>query len=242
MDSDATTKPQKEKKKRIEIIDALRGFAVVLMVCHHFLYDLVTFLDAPDWFFSNGVFDVLQPFFAGVFIVLCGVSSNFSRSNIKRGLITLGFALGVTGVTVFLEMPIIFGILHLLSFCMLFYGILHKFIEKIPSVPFLIICILLAIISAYCVNNIPVQSDNLWIFGWAGKDFLSYDYFPLFPWLFVFLAGTVIGRYIAADKFPQKFYTAKVPVLSFVGRHALIVYIVHQPVLYLITLLIGSIK
>ena len=242
MEPETIQKPNKDKKKRIEIIDALRGFAVVLMVCHHFLYDLVTFLDAPDRFFSNRVFDVLQPFFAGVFIVLCGVSSNFSRSNIRRGIITLCFALGVTGVTVLLEMPIVFGILHLLSFCMLFYGILQKLIEKIPGIPFFVISVLLAIISAYCVNNIPVQSDNLWIFGWTGKDFLSYDYFPLFPWLFVFLAGTVIGRYIAGGNFPAKFYTVKIPVFSTIGRHALIIYIVHQPVLYLITLLIGSIK
>ena len=242
MEPDIKQKQDKAKKERIDIIDALRGFAVVLMVCHHFLYDMVEFLDAPDWLFSNRVFDILQPFFAGVFIVLCGVSSNFSRSNIRRGIITLCFALGVTGVTVFLDMPIIFGILHLLSFCMLFYGILQKLIEKIPGIPFFVISVLLAIISAYCVNNIPVKSDNLWIFGWESSSFLSYDYFPLFPWLFVFLAGTVIGRYIADRKLPGKFYTVKVPVLSTIGRHALIVYIVHQPVLYLITLLIGSMK
>ena len=242
MDFETTQKPHNEKKKRIEIIDALRGFAVVLMVCHHFLYDLVEFLDAPEWLFSNKVFDVLQPFFAGVFVVLCGVSSNFSRSNIKRGLITLGFALGVTGVTVYLEMPIIFGILHLLAFCMLFYGITRKVIEKIPGIPLLVICILLAIISSYCVNNISVESDKFWILGWAGQGFVSYDYFPLFPWIFVFLAGTVVGRYIAKDRFPRRFYTAKVPVLSTIGRHALIVYIAHQPVLYLITLMIGRFK
>ena len=52
----------------------------------------------------------------------------------------------------------------------------------------------------------------------------------------------IVGRYIAKDRFPRRFYTAKVPVLSTIGRHALIVYIAHQPVLYLITLMIGRFK
>ncbi len=242
MNVDMSVQQNKPKKERIEILDALRGFAVVLMVCHHFLYDLVVFLDAPEWLFSNKAFDILQPFFAGVFIALCGVSSNFSRSNIKRGIITLGFALGVTAVTIYLEMPIIFGVLHLLACCMLFYGITHRLLEKINGIFLLIICVALVIISAYCVNNIPVQSDKLWILGFAAEDFVSYDYFPLLPWLFVFLSGTVIGRYIAADKFPRWFYKVKIPVLSFIGRHALVIYIVHQPLLYLITLLIKGIE
>ena len=196
MDFETTPKQHKEKKKRIEIIDALRGFAVILMVCHHFLYDLVEFLDAPEWLFSNPVFDVLQPFFASVFIALCGVSSNFSRSNIKRGFITLAVAIGVTGVTVMLEMPIIFGVLHLLSVCMIFYGVTHKLWEKIPKTVLLIFSILGIIISSYCVKNIEIQSEHLWIFGWQYDGFVSYDYFPLFPWLFVFLFGTWLGYYI----------------------------------------------
>lgn len=235
---DTVQKQNKEKKKRIEILDALRGFAVILMVCHHFLYDLVEFLDAPMWLFSNPVFDILQPFFAGIFIALCGVSSNFSRSNIKRGLITLAVALCITGVTWLMDMPIVFGVLHLLSVCMLFYGLSHKLLEKIPNVPMLIFCVLGVIISSYCVNNVSVQSDNLWILGWRGDNFISYDYFPLLPWIFVFLFGTCIGRYITANKFPDWFYKAKIPVLPFVGRHALVIYILHQPVLYLITILI----
>lgn len=240
MDSEITQKLNNQKKKRIEIIDALRGFAVILMVCHHFLYDLVEFLDAPSWLFTNPVFDILQPFFASVFIALCGVSSNFSRSNIKRGIFTLAVAICITGVTVILEMPIIFGVLHLLSVCMIFYGITQKLWEKIPKTVLLIFSMLGIIISSYCVNNIEIHSEHLWMFGWKYDGFLSYDYFPLFPWIFVFLLGACVGYCVKENRFPKWFYETKVPVLPFIGRHALVVYIIHQPILYGITLLLGG--
>lgn len=57
-----------ERPARIELMDALRGLAVCLMVLHHFLYDLCAFLGAPWWLFTNPVFDVLHYFFAGLFI------------------------------------------------------------------------------------------------------------------------------------------------------------------------------
>ena len=69
------------QRKRIDLIDALRGLAVLLMVFHHLMFDLVEFLGAPTWFFANPVFNFLHYIFAGVFIFLSGVSSQFSRSN-----------------------------------------------------------------------------------------------------------------------------------------------------------------
>lgn len=232
---------EKARKKRIDIIDALRGCAVIYMVYHHLVYDLVVFSGAPSRLVDNAVIDILQPLFASVFIVLCGVSSNFSKSNLKRGAITLAVAMCITLVTTIMDMPINFGVLHLLSVCMLLYGFTRKLFEKINGMLLLVICIALAIISSYCVNNIDVQSGNLWILGWQG-DFVSYDYFPLFPWVFVFLAGTAIGRYIARGRFPQWFYNAKIPVLPAIGRHSLIIYIAHQPVLYALTLVISLFK
>lgn len=228
-------------KQRIQSIDALRGLAVVLMVIHHFLYDLCAFLGAPWWLFSNPVFDFLHYIFAGVFIVLSGVSSRFSRSNIKRGVIVLVVAMVITLVTWFMDMPIRFGVLHLLGVCMVFYGITHKLWESIPAKLMPMLCVLLLIISALAVKYISIDSEHLWMFGWYTDDFYSSDYFPLFPWMFAFLFGTWAGKYIREGRLPEKFYTFTMPVLPQIGRKALIIYIVHQPVLYGLTMLLYKI-
>lgn len=238
MNFETASNPNKEKKKRIEILDALRGFAVILMICHHFMYDMESFLNVPGDFFLIRFFYMIQPFIASTFIVLCGISSNFSASNIKRGFITLAVAVGITGVTTLMDMPIVFGVLHLLSVCMLFYGFTYKLWEKVPKIFMAIFCVLGIIVSSYCVNNIEIQSDHLWILGWKSDGFVSFDYFPLLPWIFVFLFGTWLGYYIKNNRFPKWFYNAKIPVLPFIGRHALIIYIIHQPVLYGITMLL----
>lgn len=232
----------KPKKERIQSMDALRGLAVVLMVIHHFLYDLCAFLGAPWWLFSNPVFNFLHYVFAGTFVLLAGVSSRFSRSNLKRGLIVLVIALVITLVTTLMDMPIRFGVLHMLGFCMVFYALTHKLWESIPTPVMPLLCIVLLVGSALAVHLIPIDAKCLWMFGWIYDGFVSTDYFPIFPWLFVFLLGTWLGKYIRERRFPGWFYSMKVPVFPAIGRHALIVYIVHQPVLYGITLVLIWLK
>lgn len=226
-----------EKKQRIELMDALRGLAVLLMVVHHFLYDLTAFCGAPWWVFSNPVFDVLHYIFAGLFILLSGVSSNFSRSNTRRGVKALVCAAVITIVTVFMEMDIWFGVLHLLSVCMILYGLTRPLWEKLGwLVPVLSVAGVLA--TRHMVYGIPTENPYLWMFGWTTDAFYSTDYFPMLPWAFVFLFGTWLGKYIKAGKLPQWFYTTRAPRLAAVGRHSLEIYIVHQPVLYGLTMII----
>lgn len=230
---------EKKKSERIQSIDALRGLAVVLMVIHHFLYDLVEFLGAPPWLFSNPVFDILHYIFAGVFIGLSGLSSRFSRSNIKRGIKVLVIAFLISLVTYFMNMPIRFGVLHLLGFCMVFYGLTRKLWDSVPEKIAPFIYIVLTVISAVILNMVnPVSVTWLWPFGAYAKGFYSSDYFPVFPWLFVFLFGSWLGKLVKEKRMPDKLYTINPPFFPKVGRLALIIYIVHQPVLYGITMLI----
>ena len=226
-----------KERNRIEIIDALRGLSVVLMVAHHLLYNLTAFLGAPTWIFSNPVFDILQPFFAGVFIFLSGVSSRFSRSNVKRGLLAFALAMGITAVTSLMGMPIWWGVLHLLAFCMVFFGLTRKLWDIIPKTLAPIIFIALIIAGVVARAQISVVCPHPWlrylisILGWSQQGFVSFDYFPILPWLFVFLLGTWAGIFIRDKKLPQWFYDCKVPIFPKVGRKALLIYILHQPIL-----------
>ena len=231
-------KTKREAPKRIELMDALRGLALCLMVAHHFFYDLAAFCGAPWWLFTNPVFDVLHYFFAGLFIFLSGISSNFSRSNLRRGLRALALSLGITLVTVLMDMDILFGVLHMLSVCMIFYGLTRRLWEALPRAVTPVLCLAGILLTAPLVNGKTTTLPYLWMFGWTQPTFYSTDYFPLLPWIFVFLLGTWAGRYVRERRLPEWFYTARAPHLAAVGRHSLLIYVAHQPVLYGVTMLI----
>ena len=243
---------------RIEAMDALRGLCVVLMCFHHFFYDLAAFLGAPWWVFSNPVFNVLHYLFAGCFILLSGVSSRFSRSNLKRGAKLLAIALALTLVTWLgevlgkkllgedLGILIVCGVLHMLALCMLFYGLTHKLWDRMPDWGMLVFCLLGTVLTAPLTNGVVIHDPTytrgfFFPFGLITESFYSADYFPLFPWLFVFLFGTWLGGKIRAGKLPERFYTWKCPFFPKVGRRALLIYILHQPALLLLTLGIGAV-
>ena len=74
------------------------------------------------------------------------------------------------------------------------------------------------------------------------KGFFSTDFFSLFPWIFLFRAGTWMHRALADWKtnlFRHPVFYAQVPVLNWMGRHSLLVYLLHQPVLYLLISLLS---
>jgi len=234
-----------ETKKRIELLDAMRGFAVTLMVIHHALYNSAAFLGAPWWLYRNPVFNVLQAVFVGLFISVSGVSSRFSRGNIERGSIVIVIAVIITYVTNRMGMPIYFGILHLLGTFMIFYGLTHKLWDRIPekAAPFIYISLIIAGTAARMFlspgsDNIVIR-DVLSVLGWRQPGFVNYDYQVIIPWIFVFLFGTWAGQYIRDGKFPKWFYETKVPFFPLVGRNALLIYVLHQPLLYGITMIIA---
>jgi len=227
--------------RRIEIIDGLRGLSILLMVLHHFGFDLVTFCGAPAGLVENWVVWILSPTFAGLFIFMSGICCRFSHSNLKRGIVTFAGGIAVTVATYIMGMPAWFGILHFMGAAAIIFSLVRKVLDKLPKVPALVIFAILFVISWVFIYRQYFDVSGLWWLGFKNPEFYSSDYFPLLPWIWVYFAGNIVGVWIAERKLPERFYTQKVPFLADIGRNTLVVYLLHQPVLYALSMLINLI-
>ena len=239
-----------EATKRICLLDEIRGAAVLCMIFYHTFYTLATIFSIPFAYRVLAIFEPIDPYFATIFIVISGIVSQLSRSNLKRGLKLAAVSVVVTLVTYFLfpQDVILFGILHFLAFAMIWYGLTAKWREKIPLWLGLTACAVLTFCFAWVEDGkfaafLPLpavlyKTNLLFPLGMYSETFYSADYFPILPWIFVFLFGTYLGRLAKAGKFPAFAYKSRVPFLSFVGKHALWIYILHQPVIFSIAWLV----
>lgn len=249
--------PAQPGRGRIYLMDELRGFAVFCMVFYHGFYTFGYLFgnDVGIYFFR--FFMPAEPFFAGLFLFISGIASNLTHSNLARGTKLLAVALGVTLATwIFVPEDIItFGVLHFLSVCMILFGLFKPYADRysfswIPvAACFALYFLTRGVPRGYLGYGPgfgfalpPALYSSAWLapLGFPGGGFESSDYFPMLPWVFVFAAGTVVGKLAKAGKFPGFAYRSQVPALSWFGRHALLLYLVHQPVIYGLCLLLKA--
>jgi hypothetical protein len=75
--------------------------------------------------------------------------------------------------------------------------------------------------------------------GFPHAGFFSTDYFPLLPWVFLFITGFYLFQITSEKGFNEKLFArGQVPLLNLIGRNSLLVYLLHQPVLYGLGMLI----
>ena len=249
----------KEKTRRIELLDELRGFAIIAMLVHHTFLD-IGFVLGLDWGYI--IFDklcVLQPVFWAIFIIISGICSRLSRNTLKRGINVLAAGLAVTLVTAVI-MPkigiegaeIYFGILSCLGSCMIITGLAMPLIEKANAVAGMIICAALFAVfytvssHSLCFGLIKLpealyKTNYLMPLGFYNSGFESADYFALLPWLFMFLFGAFFGKYAKGGAFPEWTYKKHSKFFAFVGRNSLWFYLAHQPVIYAILYVVAEI-
>ncbi len=241
-------------ENRIHFLDELRGLAVFCMVFYHSFFILYSMFGISQAKALFDFFEPIQPFFAAIFISLCGISCSLSRNNLKRGLRLLTVAAGFTLVSAlilpafgFEDMEIYFGILHFLSVSILLCVLLKKPLERTTPFAGILLCAVLYPLTSGIENRVlsygelihfqlpdALYGTNLLMpFGIYSPSFYSGDYFPLLPNFFIFLFGYFIGRYFLKRGFPETLYKKRNLFLSFLGRKALIIYIVHMPLIYL---------
>ena len=242
--------------QRIWEIDFLRGLAIILMVGYHLLFDLGEFRGIKRFLgfstdLSSAVWTAAQYFFAGLFVVLSGTSSTLSRNNVRRGLrllaVALALTLGTYLIAVWLHFfdpadTIIFGILHCLAVSMLLYGAVFKKVSAAANALCGAAVMGLAALLPIVGKAFSIRSNWLIPFGLPSQSFSSLDYFPLIPWFGVFLIGVALGKSVYASKRSLLPWRLPGTFVNAAGRHSLLIYIVHQPVIMGVLYVLGRMK
>ena len=225
-------------RRRFDVLDAWRTLAIVLMAAYHFLYDLYIFgVISADRLFSAPL-NVLERFICCSFILLAGASARFSRNNLRHGLVVLGAGLVVEIGAAAAGQTIRFGVLMLLGSSMVLWHFLGKGLQKLPGWSVAAGSGVLFFAARWWTGRTAVSVPWLYPLGFTAPGFYSADYFPLLPWFFLFLTGTALGGWCLAHR-ENRLLAVRLPgVLTWPGRHSLIIYVLHQPVLYGISYLI----
>ena len=225
-------------KKRIWELDAFRGICILGMVIVHFVFDLTELYriidwDAPDWF------AFVQRWGGVLFLLISGISATLGRRSVRRGLLVLLAGAAVTAVTYCMyqylsfskNIVIYFGVLQCLGCCMIAWWAF----KRLPTWALTVTGLVMVAVGLYLDTVMLVDYPWLVPLGFTYPGFATSDYFPLLPNLGLFLLGAVLGRTVYAGKqtlFPRvSEKNIPVRVLCFCGRQSLWFYLLHQPVL-----------
>jgi len=219
----------------------MRGVAIVLMVAFHFCFDLAHFGFARFDFYNDAFWLNFRTVILSLFLLLVGVSlvlatqrgvnaGRFAQRLLRVG----GSAALVTLATwwMFGDRFVFFGVLHFIAVV----SVLGLLFVRRPVVA-LVLAVALLIIG----NSLQLpwfdQPGWRWI-GLMTHKPATEDYVPLLPWFGVVLAGIFAGDMLSRRGRLQamnRVLPAGHPLvrgLAFSGRHSLLIYLLHQPVLF----------
>jgi len=229
-------------EERFVEIDIARGIIICIMVILHFMWDLDFF---KVYSLNNDIYQ-LNKIVAFSFLFIVGICLSFTNGRktplqqLKRGLWIFNIGMGLTIITlVFMpDRPILFGVLHCIGLSIvlsILFIAIKKHALKIYATSGIIFIATGFIIGTYIVANPTILQL---IIGFHQQDLWRYtiDYFPLVPWFGIVLMGIVAGRILYKDgkrqfKIPKFIQNRATVPVSFLGKHSLPIYLVHQPII-----------
>jgi uncharacterized membrane protein len=234
-------------------IDTVRGVAILMMILFHSLFDL-SFLHVYPVNVVTGFWRYFAYSTASLFLFIAGISLTISHAReeerlagdperrfriwekyLKRGagIFTCGLLVTFATWLYLREGFVIFGILHLIGVSVILAPLFFRFRQ------------LNLLIGAICIVTGAILAEvgvagPLWLL-WLGihpASFTSVDYTPLIPWFGIVLMGMGTGEELY-PKGKRSFAVPHLPAfittpLAFLGRHSLVIYLLHQPVILLL--------
>ena len=227
---------------RLYLIDYARGVAIIAMAIFHFTWDLEFFGFVQQGLTATFEWKTFARCIASSFLFLAGISLILghdpiikAKSFIKR-LIWLISAAAIISAATFYAMPnapIFFGILHSIAAA----SVIGLLLRKLPAI-FLILLAVLIFLAPFYLRSEIFDTPILWWVGLNANIPRSNDYVPLLPWLAPFLIGMASAKMLRAKEVFERLGNTQTPPanifskgLSFIGRHSLATYLLHQPIL-----------
>lgn len=237
---------KKDLSHRFGLIDTLRGFWLLNMIAFHLCYDIFVIYGYDSiWYAHTGVV-IWERFICVSFILLSGISLHFSQHPFRRGIIINLAGFLITAVT-FFAMPsqvVWFGVLNLIGTAMIITAALRFLLDRInPYLGAAMSLLTFAVFYGVPHRYIGFFGWKIWtvpaffyrfkyaaFLGFPSDGFHSSDYFPLIAWICIFVLGYYLWSIVCRLHKEEWFRKGFAP-LSFLGRHSLLIYLLHQPVL-----------
>lgn len=242
-------KIKESNKQRYGLLDSFRGLVLISMIIYHGSWDLVyLFQKNWAWYLGTGAY-IWQQSICWSFILLSGFCWSLGHRPFKRGLLVFGAGVLVSAATL-IFMPrerVVFGVLTMIGSSMLLMIPLNKTLKRIPAAIGLTFSLLLFFLTRNINNGFLgfemwniVELPKLFyrdyfttFLGFPMQGFFSTDYFSIFPWFFLFLSGYFIYRMMESNRgFLDSYFIWKWEPMAFLGRHSLLVYMFHQPLVF----------
>ncbi len=249
---------KRSNKQRYGLLDSFRGLVLISMIVYHGSWDLVyLFHKNWTWYQGTGAY-IWQQSICWSFILLSGFCWSLGHKPLKRGLLVFGAGALVSVVTL-IFMPqerVLFGVLTMTGSSMLFMIPLSKLSSKVPPRLGLLFSLFLFIVTRnvnsgflgferWNIAKLPqmLYSSYFTTFlGFPVQEFFSTDYFSFIPWFFLFLSGYFIYRMMErSGGLRNGCLIRKWEPLAFLGRHSLLIYMLHQPLVFGILTIMNSV-
>lgn len=241
--------PVKSSAERLLLIDCIRGFTLINMIIYHGMWDIKYLFGIDIPYFGKLPSYIYQQLICCTFILLSGFCVNLGKRKLRRGLTVLcaGFIIELVTAVFTPQSRIIFGILTFMGTAMLIMIPIERLLKKLSAAVISTASLILFIVTRNINNGIigfegllsARLPDALYkgyaatFLGFTDRTFTSADYFSVFPWIFLFIFGYSAGKMLLSSNTAVNIMAkANCPPLGFIGRHSLIIYMLHQPVVY----------
>ena len=244
---------------RIRLIDTIRGITIISMILYHACWDAVYFgLGIPAGFLESAGAYIWQQSICWSFIFISGFCFCYGKRPVKRGLAALGGGILITLVTMVVVPDAIdvFGVLYLIGSSILIMTVIDRIAgkkKKLYPAGLVVSIIFFAVLrnlnrgtfgfEGLSFGQVPVflyKGYFMTYLGFKDPAFYSSDYFSLIPWFFLFSTGYFSNKLLDGREKTLKFFGLGLKIFEFPGRHSLIIYMLHQIVLFVIFYLIAS--